>query len=150
MKHVLVVCLGNICRSPIGEGLIRHHAGIAGLSLQVDSAGTSGLHAHEPPDIRSQEVMLQHKLDIGNQRSRQLTTQDLNLFDVILVMDHENLKEAQALGSGDADIKLFVTGQNVPDPYYGGEQGFKQVYEMLDRAAEEWVSSWSRLQHTNS
>lgn len=143
--RALVVCLGNICRSPIGEELLRHHAHRAGLSLYVDSAGTSGWHQGEPPDSRSVQIMSLHGFDISKQKSRALNREDLQLFDFILVMDRQNLKDVKSLGVGRAKVSLFIENSDVPDPYYGGNNGFQLVYEMLDQAAAEWINSWSNL-----
>ena len=143
MRRVLVVCLGNICRSPIGEGLLKYHAEKAGLNIHVDSAGTSGWHQGNQADPRSIEVMSLHGHDITKQRSRALTKDDLMTFDVILVMDVQNLRDVQQLGSSRALVTRFVHNQDVPDPYYGGDQGFEAVYQMIDRAAYDWIQHWS-------
>ena len=142
MQRVLVVCLGNICRSPIGEGLLKHHAQQLGLELYVDSAGTSGWHQGEHADARSIDVMRSHGHDITDQRSRALVAEDLFTFDYILVMDSQNLKDVNRLGTGTASVKRFVSGHDVPDPYYGGDRGFEQVYTMINEAAEQWVQKW--------
>ena len=142
MKRVLVVCLGNICRSPIGEGLLKHHAQQLGLELYVDSAGTSGWHQGEHADARSIDVMRSHGHDITDQRSRALLAEDLFTFDYILVMDSQNLKDVNRLETGTASVKRFVSGHDVPDPYYGGDRGFEQVYTMINEAAEQWVQQW--------
>ena len=142
MKRVLVVCLGNICRSPIGEGLLKHHAQQLGLDLYVDSAGTSGWHQGELADARSIDVMRSHGHDITDQRSRALVAEDLFTFDYILVMDSQNLNDVNRLGTGTASVERFVSGHDVPDPYYGGDRGFEQVYTMINEAAEQWVQKW--------
>lgn len=142
MKRILVVCLGNICRSPIGEGLLKYHAEREGLDLFVDSAGTSGWHQGNPADPRSIEVMSMHGHDITLQRSRALTKQDLITYDFILVMDGQNLSDVQQLGNSTAVVTRFVPNQDVPDPYYGGDQGFEQVYQMIDKAAKAWIQRW--------
>ncbi len=144
MKRVLVVCLGNICRSPIGEGLLKHHAQQLGMHLYVDSAGTSGWHQGEHADARSIDVMRTHGHDISDQRSRALIAEDLFSFDHILVMDSQNLNDVNRLGTGTASVERFVLGYDVPDPYYGGDRGFEQVYSMIDEAAEQWIQEWSQ------
>jgi protein-tyrosine phosphatase len=143
MKRVLVVCLGNICRSPIGEGLLKHHARQFGYDVHVDSAGTSGWHQGEKADARSIEVMRAHGHDITDQRSRTLVANDLFTYDHILVMDTQNLNDVNRLGAGTARVERFVQERDVPDPYYGGDQGFEQVFAMIDESAERWIKSWS-------
>ncbi len=151
MKRALVVCLGNICRSPIGEGLLRHHAAVQGLRLQVASAGTSGHHAGEAPDRRSVEVMRRHGLDISGQRSAQLTMKDLERYDVVLAMDSSNLRDIEVMaarlkerGGTPAEVALFDAEADVPDPYYGGTKGFETVYAQVDAAAAAWVNRWKQ------
>ncbi|HAI00562.1 MAG TPA: protein tyrosine phosphatase [Flavobacteriales bacterium] len=144
--NVLAVCLGNICRSPMAEGLLRHHIQQRGLRCKVDSAGTSAHHVGEHPDRRAQQEMRRHGIDISRQTSRQLVRKDFDRFDWILVMDHSNLANAQRLAGNNeahlAKIKLFAQDGEVPDPYYGGAEGFSQVYDMVNAAAEGWVLSW--------
>ena len=130
----------------MAEGLLRHHIQQRGLRCKVDSAGTSAHHAGEHPDRRAQLEMRRHSIDISKQTSRQLVRKDFERFDWILVMDHSNLANAQELaGNNDAylaKIKLFVPNAEVPDPYYGGAEGFSKVYNIVDAAAERWVSAW--------
>ena len=145
-KAVLALCLGNICRSPIAEGLLRYHIQAHGLNIIVDSAGTSAYHAGEAPDSRSIRVMHQHGHDIGQQRSRQLCQADFERFDLILAMDQSNYRNAiQLAPSPEAKTRvklLLPNDQEVPDPYYGGVNGFEKVYQMIDIAAAHWVSKW--------
>ncbi len=138
---ILMVCLGNICRSPLAEGLMRSKLNFT--KFKVDSAGTSGGHKGEAPDKRSIEVAALNDLNISNQRSRKLTPQDLEDFDHIYVMDNSNLEDVRELATNDeqrSKIKKILDeafpGENldVPDPYYGGSQGFVSVYKMLDQA----------------
>ena len=143
MKRVLVVCLGNICRSPIGEELLRIHAKKKNLNLFVDSAGTSGWHQGNLPDPRSCEVMRRNGHSIESQRSRPLVEQDLHTFDCILVMDAQNFADVSALTPGTADNKQFIDKTDVPDPYYGPGDGFQRVYDMLDAAAKDWINNWT-------
>ena len=144
--NVLAVCLGNICRSPMAEGLLRHHIQQRGLRCKVDSAGTSAHHTGEHPDRRAQLEMRRHGIDISKQTSRQLVRKDFERFDWILVMDRSNLANARELAGNNethlAKIKLFVADVEVPDPYYGGAEGFSQIYDMVDAAAYRWVESW--------
>jgi protein-tyrosine phosphatase len=140
---VLTLCLGNICRSPIAEGLIRAYAESLGLSVHIDSAGTSGYHVGEAPDPRSIRVMQKHGHDITKQRSRQLTIDDFDQFDLILAMDQSNINNAHRIAKTDsqrAKVVLFLRdGSEVPDPYYGGVNGFEDVYQMISESASDWV-----------
>ncbi|MFK3778906.1 low molecular weight protein-tyrosine-phosphatase [Agrobacterium sp. NPDC089420] len=142
MKHiaVLFVCMGNICRSPLAEGVLTHLAHDEGMSRQitVDSAGTGSWHAGDAPDPRSIDVARQHGIDISRQRARQVKPADFETFDLILAMDEDNL--ARLLQSSPErhrhKIHLFMAyaagrRDNVPDPYYGAEDGFLGVYNML-------------------
>jgi len=142
---MLVVCLGNICRSPMAEGLLRHHIQQHGLRAKVDSAGTSNHHQGEPPDRRAQQEMKRHGIDISSQRSRPFVRADFEKFDLILVMDQSNLRDVLAMAQGNEEwvdkVHMMVDDEEVPDPYYGGASGFAEVFEMLDRASEDWVRS---------
>ena len=144
---VLFVCLGNICRSPLAEGVFLHLVEQAGLAdrFEIDSAGTGAWHVGERPDARAALVASQHGVELAS-RARQITDDDLEHFDWVIAMDRENLRNieriASAIGS-DAEIRLlreFDTvregGDEVPDPYYGGTSGFENVYEMVHRSCE--------------
>ena len=142
---MLAVCLGNICRSPMAEGLLRHHIQQLGLRAKVDSAGTSNHHQGEPPDRRAQQEMKRHGIDISSQRSRPFVRADFEKFDLILVMDQSNLRDVLAMAQGKDEwvdkVHLILDDEEIPDPYYGGASGFAEVFEMLDRASEDWVRS---------
>jgi len=143
---VLFVCAGNICRSPTAEGVFRQSVASAGLDQKVllDSAGTHGYHVGHPPDRRAQSAAAQRGYDIAGLRARQVTGQDFVEFDYILAMDLDNLSclkqlaPAQHLGK----LGLFMEyasawkGEEVPDPYYGGAQGFELVLDMAEDAAQ--------------
>jgi protein-tyrosine phosphatase len=142
---IVFVCLGNICRSPLAEGILRQKALNENLLVEIDSAGTSGLHAGSPPDSRMRATAKKYGVDIDALRSRQLTKKDMQHFDWIYVMDSENYKNVCALASNSAEkgkIKLLLDepypmqNRSVPDPYYGGEQGFTEVYTLLDTATD--------------
>ena len=141
---VLFVCLGNICRSPLAEGIFLHLVEQAGLSerFEIDSAGTGAWHVGELPDARATIVASQHGVELTS-RARQITDDDLSHFDWVIAMDRENLRnvERMALSAGsDAEIHLLRTfdrtgeGDEVPDPYYGGVSGFENIYEMVHRS----------------
>jgi len=141
-----MVCLGNICRSPLAEGLMQKAIDDNKLSWSVDSAGTAGYHVGELPDSRSIEVARVNGLDISAQRSRQFRREDFQEFDHILVMDSSNYQNAVRLASSDtekAKVRLLLNlshpGENrqVPDPYYEG--GFQGVYDMISLAVDEFV-----------
>lgn len=145
MIHVLFVCLGNICRSPLAEGIFLHKIKEAGLEDQVsaDSCGTGGWHLGELADPRSREVAEKYGIVLPS-RARKLHADDFEQYDVILAMDQSNLRDIQAEArrnrGGKAsvylmrDFDLQGKGEDVPDPYYGGPQGFENVYHMLDRS----------------
>lgn len=139
---ILAVCLGNICRSPIAHGLINHHASRLNLNIEVDSAGTIDYHSGNPPDRRSIEIMKENDIDISNQRSRVFCKNDFEIYDLILAMDKQNLIDLRSLASNDNEmskIKLVLENDDVPDPYYGGEEGFENVYKLLDQAIPRWL-----------
>lgn len=140
IESVLFVCLGNICRSPLAEGVFIRSLEEAGLSdvIHVDSAGTGAWHAGEAPDPRSIEVAARNGIDISGQRARQLTPEDFAAFDLIVAMDRSNEQTLRARAPANARdrIVLFLdhtmgSRADVPDPYYGGAGGFDAVYGML-------------------
>ena len=142
-KKVLMVCLGNICRSPLAEGILTSK--VDTKKVMVDSAGTSDWHVGKQPDPRSIEIAKQFGIDISHQKARQFTVSDFDTFDTIYVMDNSNYENVIALARNEADKKKVkrilnevAPGQNleVPDPYYGGDSGFTKVYKMLDEAFE--------------
>lgn len=141
--RVVFVCLGNICRSPLAEGAFAAHLETRGLrdGFEVDSAGTSGYHVGELPDSRSIAVAARHQVDISHQRSRQFRTQDLRSFDYVIAMDRSNRRNMLALdpAGGPGSVTLLLdelesAEREVPDPYYGGPQGFDAVWRMVDDA----------------
>lgn len=141
ITKILMVCLGNICRSPLAEGLLA--AKLPKEKFLVDSAGTGGWHAGEQPDKRSMATAKNHGVDISNQRARQFKVSDFDTFDYIFVMDNSNKKDVLQLAKTDAHrqkVALILNelypneNVDVPDPYYGGIDGFEKVYQMLDQA----------------
>lgn len=140
MKRVsiLFVCMGNICRSPLAEGIFAHVVDETGLTGQftIDSAGTGGWHEGEPPDRRSIATAASHGIDISGQRARRIRPKDFTDFDLILAMDRDNVAALKSIARPEADIRLFGdaalgTGEDIPDPYYGGPDGFELVYTRL-------------------
>ncbi len=140
---ILMVCLGNICRSPLAEGIMRSKLS---EDFTVDSAGTGGWHAGELPDKRSIATAKNRGLDITNQRARQFKKNDFEIFDHIFVMDNSNYKDVLALAPNEeakSKVKLILNeifpneNVDVPDPYYGGQDGFENDFDMLDQACEE-------------
>jgi protein-tyrosine phosphatase len=149
-RRILFVCLGNICRSPLAEGILRKMAASRGLAtkIEVDSAGTGGWHQGDPPDYRSIETGARHEIDISALRGRKVKPIDFNTFDLIFAMDRSNLRDLVKIAPHDssADIHLFmdfVSGEkrDVPDPYYGDMQDFEAVYSMLSKGCETLLAT---------
>ncbi|WP_435622657.1 low molecular weight protein-tyrosine-phosphatase [Flagellimonas sp.] len=143
---VLMVCLGNICRSPLAEGILKSK--VDSDKVYVDSAGTAGYHIGNPPDPRSIWVARNHGLEIGQQRCRKFSVGDFEEFDHIYVMDKSNFSNVLNLATSEHQIKkvkLLLSElahgiQEVPDPYYGGDDGFEKVYQLIDSACDEIVT----------
>jgi len=152
--NVLMVCLGNICRSPIAQGLLASK--LPKEFFFVDSCGTGDWHIGNQPDPRSIEVCKKNGLDISNQKSRQITLSDFETFDYIYVMDKSNYQNVLALSNNEAHrskVKLILSEKHldqikeVPDPYFGMENGFEIVFEMLDTTCEI-IASKLKLLHS--
>lgn len=148
-----MVCLGNICRSPMAEGILSSK--IKGLDIQVDSAGTSSYHEGDNPDARAVLTARKHNVNISNQTSRPFSVEDFDNFDVIYAMDQSNQSNILKLARTEADkqkVKLIVnelypnSDGEVPDPYFGGDSGFEEVYELLDKATDKIIE---RITHGN-
>lgn len=145
---VLMVCLGNICRSPMAEGLLRHKANELGLDVSTDSAGTAGYHVGESPDHRAISTMQKFGVDISDLKARQFVAEDFEQFDLIFAMDQSNYSDMLSLASSEDDIKKLrlildlngSEGRSVPDPYFGGDEGFNNVHQMLDRACDALIN----------
>ncbi|UTW08392.1 low molecular weight protein-tyrosine-phosphatase [Pseudomonas benzenivorans] len=143
--RVLFVCLGNICRSPTAEGVFRHKLREAGLEarVEVDSAGTGDWHVGKAPDTRTRLAAQRRGYDLSALRARQVALDDFSRFDLILAMDGSNLSHLQRLrppgGAAELDLLLRryqLALDEVPDPYYGGEDGFEQVLDLIEQASD--------------
>ncbi len=145
MVKVLFVCMGNICRSPTAHGVFRELVRREGLedAIQIDSAGTHAYHVGNPPDQRAQATARNRGIDLSDLRARQVTPEDFERFDYVLAMDEENLAILRELcppGREDR-LRLFLDfapqrpEREVPDPYYGGPQGFEHVFDLVEEAA---------------
>lgn len=146
---ILMVCLGNICRSPLAQGILEHKVADQGLDWAIDSAGTGSWHIGEQPDPRSVYTAGQHGLDISSQRARQFRRQDLKDFDLVLAMDQSNYRDILRLTKGadeQAKVKKILdyvsdgAGGDVPDPYWD-DDGFEKVYQMLDQACDALIEA---------
>ena len=146
--RILMVCLGNICRSPLAEGILAHKT--KSLNIEVDSAGTAAYHVGELPDVRSIEIAKKYNIDLSKQIARQFSRADFDRFDVIYAMDVNNYTHLVSLASNDDErnsIKLILNEINpnlcesIPDPYYGGGNGFQNVYNMLNEACDKIVQN---------
>ena len=145
MIRVLMVCTGNICRSPTAEGVLRHLVEERGLAdrIEVDSGGMIAYHVGESPDSRATRMALARDIDIREQRARQVTRDDFASFDYLLAMDNSHLHDMQAMAPPEArdKVKLFLSfldesgAEEVPDPYYGGASGFDNVFDLIERGS---------------
>ena len=148
---ILMVCLGNICRSPLAEGILRNKVKIAGLDWIIDSAGTSGHNPGCPPHRLSQKVALENGIDLSSIRCRNFTKSDINMCDKIYVMDEDNYAEVKRISGTAWDehkvdylLNEIFPGKNniVMDPWYGGEEGFYEVYDLIDKACNAIIMKY--------
>ena len=148
LMKILMVCLGNICRSPLAEGILLKKIQDQNLDLWVESAGTSGVHAGDAPDRRMQKTALMRGVDISDLRARKFKRKDFKKYDVVYVMDESNYNDIIALATTGVDkskVKLILNelepgaNQPVPDPYYGGQEGFEHVFDLLDKATDKII-----------
>lgn len=149
--RILMVCLGNICRSPIAEGVLQHKVQQSGLHWEVDSAGTESYHIGSAPHIHSQEICSRHGLDISQQIAAKFKKEDFKNYDKIYALASDVYNEIKRIGGADADmgkVELLLNelnpGQNqsVTDPYYGGADGYADVYDIIEQACEAIINKY--------
>jgi protein-tyrosine phosphatase len=141
--NVLMVCLGNICRSPLAHGIFQDL--VADRSIKVDSAGTANYHTGAAPDPRCIEIAAQHRIDIDHQKARQFVVEDFDQFDYIYVMDYSNQQNVLHLARNDQDrakVYLILGDAEVEDPYYGGKEGFDVVFNKIQEACQQILEQW--------
>ena len=157
-KSILLVCLGNICRSPTAEEVFRQHLAMSGLSIKVDSAGTANYHPGSKPDARSIAHAKAHGYSISKIRARQVLDEDFDRFDLIMAMDEANLEElrerraALRVGGQEAGAAVVLfskhdplfEGTAVPDPYHGSDSDFERVIEQSESSVKAWIQRWQR------
>ena len=154
MTKILMVCLGNICRSPLAEGILKSK--LPNNTFFVDSAGTGDYHIGKKPDVRSIAVARKYGLDISNLKGRQFCVSDFDTFDIIYAMDESNYRNIISLTRNEQDkskVKFILNelypnqNYNVPDPYYGGNDGFENVFKMLNEACSVIANSLIKTTH---
>ena len=150
--RILMVCLGNICRSPLAEGILQQKARAAGLDWTIDSAGTNGYHTGEAPHRLSQKVALANGIDISKQKARQFLTADLQRFDKIYAMAGDVIDEMKWIAGNQYDgrkVDLLLNelypgrNKNVPDPWYGPEPGYHDVFTLIDKACDKIIEKYA-------
>ena len=155
----LMVCLGNICRSPLAEGILQEKAKAAGLDFTVDSAGTNGYHVGEAPHHLSQKVARHHGIDISRQRARRFTAADFQHFDKIYAMAGDVIDDMRRIAGRQFDpskVELLMNevhpgkDEDIPDPWYGPEPGYHEVYDMIDSAANHIIAKYGHPISTTS
>ena len=147
MKRILFVCLGNICRSPAAEGVLRNKAKARGIDLVIDSAGTGAWHEGSSPDQRMQKAAKRRGYNLSNQRARAVELADFYSFDYLLAMDLRNHSDLLAMAppNRECDIRLFLDfadtqTRETPDPYYGGDAGFENVLDLIEDGVDGLLS----------
>jgi protein-tyrosine phosphatase len=146
--RILFVCMGNICRSPTAEGVMRHLLAESGLNgeIEVESAGTGGWHAGSPPDARATATARAREITLEG-AARQVTAADFEDFDLLVAMDRDNLADLRAIAPPGTEHKLrmlVADGRDVPDPYYGGPRGFEEVLDLVETACEGLLDELQR------
>lgn len=151
---ILMVCLGNICRSPLAEGILKEKCKKAGLSWKIESAGTNGFHNGEAPHQLSQKIARINNIDISNQQSRKFVKQDFDRFDKIYAMAEDVMLEIKQIGKDQyisSKVNLLMDevypnqNKEVPDPYYGAEDGYYSVYNMIEIACDAIIKNYANL-----
>lgn len=146
-----MVCLGNICRSPIAEGILKHKAKQLGLDWQIDSAGTNGYHIGEAPHRFSQKVCLEHGIDISQQRARRFTVKDFEEYDIIYALALDVYREIEKIGGRQSQmnkVHLFLSElkegstESVPDPWYGDESGYLPVFDIIEQTCTRIIERY--------
>jgi protein-tyrosine phosphatase len=149
---ILMVCLGNICRSPLAEGILQHKAFEAGLTWSVESAGTDSYHTGEPPHPLSQKVAKLNGIDISNQRARRFVAEDFEVYDKIYALAGDVLSDIRRIAKKKMDetkVDLLMNelypgiNMDVPDPYYGAEPGYHEVYRMINKVCDAIIDKYS-------
>jgi protein-tyrosine phosphatase len=149
---ILMVCLGNVCRSPTAEGILKQRAKEAGLNWIIDSAGTNGLHVGEAPHYLSQKVAKKHGIDISKQTARKFIPEDFDEFDKIYAVATDVLEDIKNISREKFNSKKVILlldelypgkNEDVPDPWYGPEKGFKEVFELIDKACEKIIEKYA-------
>ena len=150
-----MVCLGNICRSPLAEGILQKRAADAGLKWRVDSAGTGAYHIDQPPHVLSMKVAKMNGVDISNQRAKQFVKEDILQFDKIYVMDSSNYNDVRKISKElwkEEKVELLLNelypneNRPVPDPWYGKEDGYHEVFKLIDEACEKIMCIYANAQ----
>ncbi len=156
---ILMVCLGNICRSPLAEGILQEKAFKAGLNWSVESAGTNGYHNGEPPHRLSQKVARMSGIDISQQRSRKLVPEDFEIYDKIYALAEDVLYDIRRIAKNKFDpakVDLLMnelypgSNMDIPDPWYGEEPGYHDVFKMIDEACDALISKYANAGMTTS
>jgi protein-tyrosine phosphatase len=151
---ILMVCLGNICRSPLAEGILQHKAKSAGLQWQIDSAGTNSYHIGQPPHKLSQKVAKLNGVDICSQRARKFVKEDLDMYDKIYAMADDVIDDIKKISRDKFDpskVDLFLNElypgkhMSVPDPWYGTEPGYREVYKLIDKTCEAIIQKYAGI-----
>ena len=151
--RILMVCFGNICRSPLAEGILQQKAAAAGLDWEIDSAGTNGHHIGEAPHHLSQKVARSHGLDISRQRARKFTAADFQRFDKIYAMADDVIDDIRCIAGQQFDaakVDLLMNelhpgkDEDIPDPWYGPEPGYHEVYNMIDAATGKIIEKYGK------